>query len=163
MERRRHVVAIGLLVLVFGWTGSTVVASQSAAPSVDPVLGTWTLVVEKSIYDPGPVPRSQTRVYEAHPDGVKATIRTVDNAGGIATVEYVADYDSMEYPLIGTATADALALVRLDPLLAEGTVSHAGQPIAYVRRVISPDAHTMTITIRQTSGATNVAVYDRSK
>ena len=100
----------GLLVLVLG--ASVVVASESARDSEDPVLGTWNLVVEKSIYDPGPAPRSQKRIYEAHPDGVKARILTVDAAGRLSTVLYVADYDSMEYPLVGTTKADALALVR---------------------------------------------------
>ncbi len=164
MKRIQSDVVRGLLFLVLMSAASMAVAGESARDGEDPVLGTWNLVVEKSIYDPGPAPRSQQRVYRAHPEGVEARIITVDAAGRSSTVLYVADYDSMEYPLVGTTNADALALVRLDHLLAEATVTHAGRPIAYARRVISPDGQTMTITVRQTSsGATNVAVYEREK
>ncbi len=151
--------------LALGAATFTAAAGQSDDDR-DPVLGTWNLAVDKSIYDPGPAPRSQTRVYKTHPDGIKATITTIDRRGESATVEYVADYDSMEYPLIGAAPGqgDALALVQLDPLLLEGTVTHAGRPIAYARRVISPDGQTMTVTIRQAeSGGINVAVFEREK
>ena len=152
------------------FTGGGVIMLTLAAPTLvaagqtenDPVLGHWNLVVERSIYDPGPPPRSQRRSYELHPDGVRTTIVTYDPAGQRSQVIYIAAYDAMEYPLVGTTNADALALVRLDPLLAEGTVSHAGSPVAYARRVISDDGQLMTITVRQvTSGAVNVAVYER--
>ena len=74
----------------------------------------------------------------------------------------MADYDSMEYPIVGSTSADALTLVQLDPLLTEATVTHAERPMAYARRVISPDGRTMTLTIREVqSGAVNVAVYER--
>ena len=64
---------------VFAWAADTpVVASQAPAGSADdPVLGTWHLNVAKSKYSPGPAPKSQVRTYEAHKDGVKATIRTI--------------------------------------------------------------------------------------
>ncbi len=146
--------------------GLAAVASTSLAvigqSSDDPVLGTWNLVVGRSIYDPGPAPRSQSRRYEPHADGVKATIVTIDRSGASSTVEFVADYDSMEYPIVGSTSADALTLVQLDPLLTEATVNHAGRPMAYARRVISPDGRMMTLTIREVqSGSVNVAVYER--
>ena len=165
MNRIESGIVVSVLAFALGSGATTAVAGQSADDR-DPVLGTWNLAVDKSIYDPGPAPRSQTRVYETHPDGIKATIATIDRRGESATVEYVADYDSMEYPLIGTAPGqgDALALVQLDPLLLEGTVTHTGRPIAYARRVISPDGQTMTVTIRQAeAGGINVAVYEREK
>ena len=165
MNRRQSRILAGLLVLVLASVVSTAAAGL-AAPDDDPVIGTWILAVEKSIYDPGPAPRSQTRIYEAHQDGVKATINTIDAAGRSSKVLYIADYDSMEYPLVGTVPGqgDALALVQLDPLLLEGIVTHAGRPIAFARRVISADGQTMTITIRQAdAGGINVAVYERKK
>ena len=152
-----------VLVLALGMA-ATLVVGQPAQANDDPVLGTWNLVVDKSIYDPGPAPRSQTRTYEAHPDGVKATIVTINAAGESSTVEFVADYDQMEGPIVGSTTADTLVLVKLDPLLAEATVSHAGRPMAYGRRIISPDGRTMTVTIREIhTGVVNVAVYEREE
>ena len=67
-----RVTRLCLLWLATVATTSVAVIGQSSGD--DPVLGTWNLVVGKSIYDPGPVPRSQTRTYERHPEGVKATI-----------------------------------------------------------------------------------------
>ena len=93
---------------------------------------------------------------------MKATIVTIDRSGASSTVEFVADYDSMEHPIVGSTSADALTLVQLDPLLTEATVNHAGRPMAYARRVISPDGRMMTLTIREVqSGSVNVAVYER--
>ena len=37
--------------------------SAIAAWAADPVLGTWELNVAKSKYNPGPAPKSQTRIY----------------------------------------------------------------------------------------------------
>ena len=51
--------------------------AQTAATEDNPLLGTWTLLVEKSRYNPGPPPQRQTRTNEAAPHGVKTTIRTV--------------------------------------------------------------------------------------
>jgi hypothetical protein len=59
--------------------------AQIAATEDNPLLGTWTLLVEKSRYKPGPPPQRQTRTYEAAPHGVKTTIRTV-TADGESTV-----------------------------------------------------------------------------
>ena len=146
--------------------GLAAVASTSLAvigqSSDDPVLGTWNLVVGG---------RSTIRVQHRAvrrvgtsliADGVKATIVTIDRSGASSTVEFVADYDSMEYPIVGSTSADALTLVQLDPLLTEATVNHAGRPMAYARRVISPDGRMMTLTIREVqSGSVNVAVYER--
>lgn len=98
MGRIQSDVVRGLLVLMLMSAASMVVAGKSARVDDEPVLGTWNLVVEKSIFDPGPAPRSQERVYRVHPEGVEARIITVDAAGRSSIVLYVADYDCMEYP-----------------------------------------------------------------
>jgi hypothetical protein len=51
--------------------------AQIAATEDNPLLGTWTLLVEKSRYNPGPPPQRQTGTNEAAPHGAKTTIRTV--------------------------------------------------------------------------------------
>ena len=147
------------LLLVLTAPASATVAAQTG----DPILGTWNLAVEKSIYDPGPAPRSQKRIYEDHREGVKATVLTVDAMGQSSTVEYVADYDSMEYPLLGTPNADAIALVQLDPNTHDVTVTHLGRVIATARRVISPDGKTMTVTVRSGANTTNVTVFEKEE
>jgi hypothetical protein len=140
-------------------------ASFAAASQEDRVLGTWVLSLEKSSYDPGPAPRSQTRTYEAVPEGIKATIVTVDPKGQSITARYTADYDSLEHPLTGSATIDAIALRRINAYTAEATLTHARKLIGTARRVISEDGKTMTITFRGTDErgrrVQNVAVYEK--
>jgi hypothetical protein len=125
----------------------------------------WILNVEKSSYDPGPPPRSQTLTYEKVPEGIKATIITVDPKGQSVTARYTAQYDSLEYPLTGSATIDAIALKRVNAYTAEATLTHARKLIGTARRVISEDGKTMTITFRGTDEngrrVTNVAVYEK--
>jgi hypothetical protein len=138
----------------------TTVAAQAPQGAENPLLGTWTLVVEKSRYNPGPPPQSQTRTYEAQPRGVKTTIRTVLVDGQTTVVSYTANYDSIEYRVTGSSTADAIALTSVDANTAEAKLMHAGRLVGLARRVVSPDGQTMTITLRDVRGdVQNVAVY----
>jgi hypothetical protein len=133
--------------------------------SEDLVLGVWTLDVQKSSYDPGPPPKSQTRTYESVPEGTHATIVTVDAKGQSVTARYTAKYDSLEYPLTGSAAIDAIALKRVNAYTSEATLTHARKTIGTARRVISEDGKTMTITFRGTDengrAVVNVAVYEK--
>ena len=60
------------------------------AAARDLVLGTWILDVEASSYSPGPAPKSQRRIYEAAPEGIKTTITGIDANGREWSAEYVA-------------------------------------------------------------------------
>jgi hypothetical protein len=152
-------------VAVVGWAAvPMLVAYQSQEKVQDPVLGTWILNVAKSKYSPGPAPKSQRRIYEAHPQGVKATIETVYSDGHSATIQYIANYDGVEYPVTGAPDSDAIALKRVDSRRAESTLMHAGQTMATARRVISEDGKTMTITYEgmwDGKPSKNVAVYEK--
>jgi hypothetical protein len=146
--------------------GLAVGALSAIASEEDLVLGVWVLNVEKSSYSPGPPPKSQSRSYEKVEDGIKATIVTVDAKGQTVTSRYTAKYDSLEYPLTGSATVDAIALKRVNATTAEATLTHARKLIGTARRVISEDSKTMTITFRGTDengrAVANVSVYDKA-
>ena len=153
-----------VVTVVYFSTGA--VARQSPeASNEELVLGSWTLNLAKSSYDPGPAPRSQTRIYERVPEGVKATIVTVDAKGQSVTSRYTAKYDSLEYPLTGSAAVDAIALKRINATTAEATLTHARKLIGTARRVIDKDGKPMTITFRGTDengrAVANVAVYEK--
>jgi hypothetical protein len=138
--------------------------AQTASSENNPLIGTWRLLVEKSRYNPGPPPQRQTRTYEATPQGVKTTIRTVDVDGESTLVEYTANYDSIEYHVSGSATMSGIALTKVDPYTAEATLTHAGRVIGHATRVISKDGKTMTITFRDTQGVVhNMAAYERER
>ena len=92
---------------------------------------------------------------------------TVGNAKGKSvTSQYTAKYDSLEYPLTGFATVDAIALKRVNDTTAEPILTHARKLIGTARRVISEDGKTMTITFRGTDengrAVANVSVYEKN-
>jgi hypothetical protein len=137
-------------------------AQPSASTAGDLLFGVWNLNVPKSKYVGAPTPKGQTRTYEVDPRGVKTRIRTTYADGQSADVEYVADYDGVEYPLIGSPDYDAIALKRINAFAAEATLTHAGRLMAKVVRLISEDGKTMTITVRDGNGALrSIAVYDK--
>lgn len=148
-----------VIVTAFVATNSEAVG-QSAAADPDPVIGQWRLEVSKSKYSPGPAPKSETRTYEVTTDGVKAVIVRTSWDGRVQTIEYGADYDSVNH-VIGTPDYDAVRLTRVNPYVSEATLSHAGKLFGTARREIAKDGMTMVITFRQ-EGQTkiqNVAHY----
>ncbi|MGH9388303.1 MAG: hypothetical protein ACRD1Z_01720, partial [Vicinamibacteria bacterium] len=97
-------------------------------------------------------------------EGIKATVVTTDEKGQSVTARYIAKYDSLEYPLTGSATIDAIALKRVNAYTWEA-LTHARKQIGTARRVISEDGKTMTITFRGTDengrAVVNVSVYEK--
>jgi hypothetical protein len=137
---------------------------QPSAPPDERVFGTWQLDVARSKFSPGPAYRNQIRMYERHDDGVKATIKTTYPDGHTTDVEYIADYDSLEYPVTGSPDYDSIKLKRVDMYTAEAVLGHAGKEFATARRTISADGKTMTIVFQVDlagSRVNNVMVYDR--
>lgn len=161
-ERSRNLAAVGC---AYYLAAAVALAGQSSATG-DLVFGTWILDTEASTYDPGPAPKSQTRTYEAHLDGVRTTVETVDAKGRSFFVEYVADYDSVEYPISGSPNVDAISLERVNLHTAVATLMHAREKIGTARRTISEDGETMTIVYdgRDPRGRTVsiTAVYERA-
>jgi histidinol dehydrogenase len=158
----RWLVQTALCAACTAWGGAQLVAEQPSPSDENPLVGTWRLVVEKSRYNPGPPPQRQMRTYQAQPNGVKTIIRTVQADGESTTVEYTANYDSIEYRVTGSAAADGIALTRIDAHTAEAKLMHAGRVVGTARRVVSADGKTMTITLRDARGAVqNVAFYEK--
>jgi hypothetical protein len=127
------------------WAASPFVLASQPPASQDRILGTWVLNLVKSKYTPGPAPKSQRRTYEANPDGIRTTVVTVFADGRSTTVEFVADYDSIEHPVTGSAGSDMIRMKKINDETAEAILLHAGTVIGVARRVISRDGKTMTI------------------
>ena len=149
----RAVRAVGVLVL--GW-------SLWAA---NPLVGTWKLNVEKSKYSPGPPPKSATITYEETAEGIKRTGETVDAEGKASSFTYTAMYDGKYNPVSGSDLYDQIAMRSVRGLVSEATLKKAGKIVAHVRRVISEDGKTMTLTINGTNAkgkkTRDIAVYDK--
>lgn len=163
--RHRRLVPIVPSVALTVWAAlASPVAGQSQAPSKneDLLLGTWHLDLSKSRYSPGPPPKSQTRSYERHRLGIRATVKTIQADGRSTTVQTVYDFDNMEHPVTGSEEIDAIVMKRIDTYTAEATLTHAGREIGTLRRVVSKDGKSMTVTLqRSTPPANNTEVYEK--
>ena len=144
---------------------SLILGSAFAVWAADPVLGTWELNVAKSKYNPGPAPKSQTRIYEALPEGMKVTIKTVNADGQSTVVEHPANFDGKDYPITGSTQADVIALKQIDTHTSEAILKHASQILATSRRVVSKDGKSMTVTYQGIDSrgrkVDSMAVYER--
>jgi len=157
---------LGVAVAVWVTAPSLLAFQSTATKNTEIVLGTWVLDIKKSKYRPGPAPKSQTRIYEAHPSGIKATIRTVYADGHSTSTEYIANYDGVEYPVTGSPNSDKIILKRIDEFTADATLIHAGKTIGSAKRVISENGTTMTIEYKgmwEGRLADNIAVYAKQK
>ena len=77
---------------------SGVVLSTDAT---DPVVGTWTLNVAKSKFNPGPAPKSQTRTYSVDSAGVSLEVNGVGADGTATSQESTFKYDGRAYAMKG--------------------------------------------------------------
>ena len=157
----KHVAfAVFSLLLALPVSGNTQRTTEISGD--DPLLGTWQLNVSKSTYKPGPAPERQTRIYEKHPVGIRATVKTVFTDGRTTTVQSVFDYDKQEHPVTGSEEVDIIVVARISPYTHEATLSHAGREIGTFRREISKDGRQMTVTLRRDSPRVdNVEVYEK--
>jgi len=133
----------------------------------DPLVGKWTLNVGKSKYQPGPPPKSETRVYEPFGGaglGIKATFDRVDAAGKNITVSFSAMYDGKDYKYNGP-DADTLVLKRPNANTIDATLKRNGQVVQTTHSVISADGKVRTQTATGTDAKgqkyNNTAVFDR--
>jgi len=159
---RLYAVILGAAIV---WRAGAGVAAQSPAPADERVIGKWQLNVAKSKFTPGPAYKNQVRTYEKGKDGVRATLVTTYADGHSATVEYIANYDSLEYPVTGSPDYDAIRLKKIDAYTSEAVLGHAGMVFAIARRTISEDGKTMTILFQSGDGTDkrfrNLMVYDK--
>ena len=146
-------------------TGVVVAAAFVVVSAQDPRVGTWTVNVAKSKYDPGPPPKSHTVKIEAAGKGEKVLSEAV-NADGTKTVtSYTADFDGKPHPLTGSPRADTVTLKRIDTHTTERTDSQGGKTIQTLHRVVSKDGKTLTVTIKGTNAQGkpmhNVVVFEK--
>lgn len=148
-----------LLLIVF-------VISVGLRAADDPRIGTWTINLAKSRFNPGPPPRSMTVRFEPWGDsGLKVTIDTVEANGEVTKHHYTANYDGKDYSVSGDPGRDTVALKRIDLYILEYTNKRAGKVINSYREVIAPDGKSRTITQKGMSSrgvlVDNEIVYDK--
>jgi hypothetical protein len=106
-------------------TGSAVVLGGTGFAQSDPNLGTWTLNLAKSKYDPGPPPISETVVIEAwETDGIKETFTITQADGTHAEAEVSYHCDGKDYKV---TDGDTIVHRRLDADTITYTIRRAGR------------------------------------
>jgi hypothetical protein len=143
--------------------GGTAVAS--AAGAADPVVGTWKLDLAKSKFNPGPAPKSQTRMYAATADGIDLTYTGVAADGSAVNGKSGFKYDGKDYPITGSADYDTLSLKRIDAHTVESTQKKAGKAVGKTVRTVSGDGKVLTLKSKGTDAKgkayDNVMVFDK--
>ena len=141
------------------------VAVLAAAQPKDPLVGTWTLNVAKSKYDPGPGPKGGTTTYETAGKGYKVTVKAEPASGEAQQWSYTTDLDGKDSPMTGNPNADTIAVKRVDAHTMEAVAKKGGKELTKQKRVVSADGKTMTITITgmnaQGQKVHNVMVYEK--
>ena len=164
MMSRSSVLAIGLAAVLSVVLG--IGLFDVSAQAKDPRVGNWKLNVAKSKYSPGPAPQSQTLKIEAVGKGEKVTSEVVNTDGTKATTQYTANFDGKNSPITGSPNADTVALKRIDSRTTERTDKKDGKVTLVLRRVVSQDGKTMTVTVKgkNAKGETvnNVVVFEKS-
>jgi hypothetical protein len=135
------------LLLLFGIVGLASLASAQSAPHI----GRWVLNTGRSVYSPGPPPRSQVRTYSTEDGALKGVIETVQPLGTTTKAEYVARFDGKDYPITGNADVDTIALTRVDEWTFDATMKRRGTVMTTVRNAVSKDGRTMTVTSKGTN------------
>jgi hypothetical protein len=150
------------VVLALGVVLGADIANLSAQAS-EPRMGTWKLDVAKSKYSPGPAPQALTVKVEPSGQGEKVTAEFVNADGTRTTTQYTANFDGKDNPLTGSQIADTVSLKRINARTTDRTDKKGGKVAQTLRRVVSQDGKTMTVTTKGTNAqgqaVNNVAVF----
>ena len=140
-------------------------ADEANPPTVqeqDLILGAWELDLSRSMFSPGPPPRSEIRSYQEGHEGIKAEILTVNADGTKTHMEYTASFNVIA-AVTGSPQTDEIRMSRVDAYTAESNLSFGGKSVGMARRVVSKDGQTLTITLERTAPSVvhNVEVFKR--
>jgi hypothetical protein len=136
-----------------------------SAQASDPRIGIWKMNASKSKFNPGPPPQDLMVKVEPAGQGEKVTADIGNADGTRTTTVYTANFDGKNYPLMGSPTADTVSLKRVDAHTTERTDKKGDKIITTLRRVVSRDGKTMTVTTKGTNAegqaVNNVIVFDK--
>lgn len=136
-----------------------------SAEASDPIAGTWSLNLEKSKFNPGPLPKSKTRVYEVTGLQEKMIATTIDAAGKESVQKFTANRDGKDYPFEGWAIADTVSFTPVDTFTAHYTMKKAGVVVVTGTRAVSKDGKIMTFPVKFTTPTgvvvDNLEVFDK--
>jgi hypothetical protein len=137
------------------------VVPRAAGAQNDPRIGVWKINLEKSKYNPGPPPRSQTRTFEAQGRDVKVRVAGIAADGSRVAYGYTANYDGKDYPISGSGIpggAETIAFRRNDAYTFDAILKKAGKIVITNHLVVSKDGKVLTM---KTAPVKDLVIFDR--
>lgn len=157
--RNKRLVGFAIVMLL---TALTLFVATARA---DQLSGTWSMNAEKSMYSPGPAPKSLTVVIESDENNYKVDATGTDGDGKPIHVQYSAKFDGKDYPATGIANADAVSVKRIDANTVETMQKKDGKVVMTVTTKVSADGKSRTSTWRgknaEGKDVHNVVVFDK--
>jgi len=123
-----------------------VLACTKVQQPPDPLVGTWTLNIQRSKFRPGLPPKSMTVTYEQVPEGLHQVSIVVLRDGTTARSEYTAGYDGKDHPITGVAKVDTVQMRQIDTLTSERIDKLAGERVQSYTRQVYADGRMMIVT-----------------
>ena len=120
-------------------------AVASAAGATNPLIGTWTLNLEKSKVTPGPAPKSQTRTYAQSVQGITLTVTGVAADGSAISQQSTFNYDGKDYPISGSPNYDAISLKKVNGSTVKSEMKLKGAVVGTTTRSISDHGKVLTL------------------
>jgi len=139
--------------------------SCSQFQRADPLVGTWTLNLQRSKFSPGPAPKNITVTYEQTANGLHVVSIVELPDGSNNRSEYTAGYDGKEYPITGVPQVETVSMRQIDARTTERVDKKAGQRVQSYMRQVYADGKTMVVTQKGTddtgSPIENVMTFDK--
>jgi len=158
-----RVFGTGLLAIIVSTMLACGLQMNVANAQSETATGTWKLNVQKSKFNPGPAPQSQTITWEKAGDAMKFMAQTVAVDGKTASMDYTYKYDGKDYPVKGSPNVDSVSVKVIDANTTERTDKKSGKVTLVYRRTITGNIMTVTVKGTNASGQAvdSVAVYEK--
>jgi len=145
---------------------AVVTVSATSWAADNPLAGTWKLNVAKSKFSPGPPPKSRTFKFEPSGNNQVKLISDIVTAEGEATHTEGSDLlDGKEHPVANSPAMDSATSSRVDAYTTERIEKKGGKVVSTIRRAVSKDGKTLTLTVKGTDGqgraVSNVLLFDK--
>lgn len=140
-------------------------AATVASAADDPVIGTWTLNLDKSKFHDGTAPKSMTRVYSAGAAGTDMKVTGVNADGSAISQTVTLTYDGKDCAVTGGTVYDTLSLTKVNGSTVKSVLKKDGKVVGHTTRSISAKGKVLTLStaLKTPKGGTthDVAVFDR--
>jgi hypothetical protein len=117
-------------------------------------VGTWKLNLAKSKFEPGPAPKSMTRIVEIRGKSANYSFEGIAADGSPVAYSFNTDYDGKDSPVTGTGTpggADSIAIKRVSKNKAEATLKKEGKLVGRSEAEVSKDGKVTTVKSKGTA------------